>query len=201
MSEFRFLLLYILMSMASCMYAQGNCQKVSPMKILQKERVKEFSFTMYYHTRTMNHKYGNIYLKGCIKHGTTRLYLNKLQDSNRKKAKWVKHFFNTSVIMEDSLTRLIDSLFISKRVPPILEKEKLDIMRYDEQNCLQIMVKRKKEYERYVFYFGDYLQTQITSDVKVTYSPQMIKLLKMIEIVVKNETARIKEDVLFPKKS
>ena len=91
--------LYILMSMASCMYAQGNCQKVSPMKILQKERVKEFSFTMYYHTRTMNHKYGNIYLKGCIKHGTTRLYLNKLQDSNRKKAKWVKHYFNTSVIM------------------------------------------------------------------------------------------------------
>ena len=189
------------MSMASCMYAQGNCQKVSPMKIFQKERVKEFSFTMYYHTRTMNHKYGNIYLKGCIKHGTTRLYLNKLQDSNRKKAKWVKHYFNTSVIMEDSLTRLIDSLFISKRVPPILEKEKLDIMRYDEQNCLQIMVKRKKEYERYVFFFGDYLQTQITSDVKVTYSPQMIKLLKMIEIVVKNETARIKEDVLFPKKS
>lgn len=94
MSEFRFLLLYILMSMASCMYAQGNCQKVSPMKIFQKERVKEFSFTMYYHTRTMNHKYGNIYLKGCIKHGTTRLYLNKLQDSNRKKAKWVKHYFN-----------------------------------------------------------------------------------------------------------
>lgn len=199
MSKQRFMQLCILMSIAFHMYAQGDCQQVSLFEIFQKEQVKDVSFAMYYHTRTMNYKYGYIYLKGCVKHGSTRLCINELQDSNRKKTKWTKHYFKTSVAMENSLIKLIDSLFISKRVTPILKKERLDVMRYDEQNCLQIKIKHKKEYEKYDFYFGDYLQTQITSDVEVTYSPQMIKLLRLMEIIVNNELVRIKEIKLSSK--
>ena len=181
MSKLRFMLFSILFSMETNIYAQGDCQQASLVDIFQKERIKDVSFAMYYHTRTMNHKFGNVYFKGCAKHGSIKLCINELQESNRGKPKWIKHYFKAPVTMEDSLIKLIDSLFLSKRIPPILKKEKLGIMRYDEQNYFQIKIKHKKEYEKYDFYFGDYVQTQTISDARVTYSPQMIKLLSLIE--------------------
>lgn len=198
MSKLRFMLFCVLMSMVSNMYAQGDCLQASLVEIFQKEQVKDVSFAMYYHTRTMNHKFGDIYLKGRVKHGSTRLCINELQDSYRK-TKWIKYYFKPSIAMEDSLMKLIDSLFLSKSVPPILKKEELDMIRYDEQNCFQVKIKHKKEYEKYDFYFGDYLQTQIASDIRVTYSPQMIKLLRLIENIVEKELSIIKENILSPK--
>ena len=181
-----FILFVFLFSLVSSTNAQSNCLRESLIGIFQKERIKEFSFVMDYPTRTMYHRYGYIYLKGYVKHGNLRLTLHELQDTNGKKAKWVKHSLYVPIILEDSLIRLSDSLFFSKRIPPILKKERLDIIRYDEQNILQIKIKRKKKYENYDIYFGDYSPVQIISDTEVTYSSQMIKWLKLIETIIDN---------------
>ena len=181
-----FILFVFFISLVSSTNAQSNCLRDSLIEIFQKERIKEFSFVMHYPTLTMIHKYGFIYLKGYVRHGALKLYLHELQDINRKKAKWVKHFLYVPIILEDSLIRLSDSLFFSKRIPPILKKERLDIIRYDEQNILQIKIKRKKKYENYDIYFGDYSPVQIISDTEVTYSSQMIKWLKLIETIIDN---------------
>lgn len=182
-----FILFVFLFSLASSTYAQSEYLRDSLIGIFQKERIKDFSFVMDYSTLTMIHKYGFIYLKGYVRHGALKLYLHELQDINRKKAKWVKHSLYVPIILEDSLIRLSDSLFFSRRIPPILKKERLDIIRYDEQNFLQIKIKRKKKYENYDIYFGDYSPVQIISDTEVTYSSQMIKWLKLLETIIESQ--------------
>ena len=187
MSKLRFLLLVILMSMINSMYAQNRYLRDSLFETLQKERINSFSFAMYYNTRTMRRKYGYVNLKGHFKHGSIKLNLNKLQETNRKKAKWTHHSFNAPVCLEDSLIRLINLHFISEKIPAIRKMERNDTLLYEDMNCFRIKVKRKGRDKTLEYLFSDYSQLQRISDKTILYSPSMIELFKLIDDIIRNE--------------
>lgn len=166
------------------MYAQRCCLRDSLFENLQKERINSFSFAMYYNTRTMRNKYGYVSLEGRIKHGSIKLYLNRLQQTNRKRTRWVHHSFNAPVYLEDSLLRLISLLFISEKIPAIQKLEWNDTLLYEDMNCFRIKFKRKGREKTLDYYFSDYSQQQIISDKTILYSPSMIELFKLIENII-----------------
>lgn len=184
MSKLRLFILFILMSIMHSMYGQNRCLRDSLFQILQKEHINSFSFAMYYNTRTIRHKYGYVNLKGRIKPGSIKLYLNKLQETNKKKARWVHHSFNAPVYLEDSLLRLISLLFISEKIPAIQKLEWNDTLLYEDMNCFRIKFKRKGREKTLDYYFSDYSQQQIISDKTILYSPSMIELFKLIENII-----------------
>ena len=187
MSKLRLLILLFLMSMIHSMYAQKRCLRDSLFENLQKERINSFSFAMYYNTRTMRRKYGYVNLKGRIKHGSIQLCLNKLQETNMEKTKWVHHSFNAPVCLEDSLIRLIHLLFISEKIPAIRKMEWNETLLYEDMNCFRIKFKRKGREETLEYLFSDYSQQQIISDKTILYSPNMIELFKLIDNIIRNE--------------
>lgn len=180
-----YLLLTFFMSIASSAYGQ-NCLRDTLVRHFKENNVKEISFVMYNFTRDRIHRYGYVNLEGKINAKSIKLHLIELK-TNDTNLKWTKHPFKTSPLLEDSLISLLDSQFVSNRIPFILKKEVLDLTRYEDLNCLSVWIKRKGKNEKHDFFFGDYSQTQVVSDTMITYSPQMIELFKLLETIIRNE--------------
>ena len=171
----------------------GNNKKInwadSIARHFEDNNVKEISFVMYNFTRDRIHRYGYVNLEGKINAKSMKLYLKELK-TNDTNHKWTKYSFKTSPLLEDSLISLLDSQFVSNRIPFILKKEVLDLTRYEDLNCLSVWIKKKGRNEKHDFFFGDYSQTQVVSDTMITYSPQMIELFRLMETIIRNEINR-----------
>ena len=177
-------ILVIMMSIASSAYCQNNCFRDSIVGHFREQRIKEVSFDICYSTRDKIQEYGYVFLKGNIKHGSLKLSLEELKETRKSKLKWVRHSFETTLNLENSLIRLVDSLFVTKNIPVIQKMEGRDLIEYGDKNKIRVWIKQRGKNEKYEFFFEDYFQTQVIFDSIVTYSSQMISLLKLLERIM-----------------
>ena len=76
---------------------------------------------------------------------------------------------------------------------PVLSIIERNSLIYEDRNILQIITKKKGIYERNDYEFQDYSQKQINETEDVVYSPQMIKLFKTIEEIIKTKVEELRD--------
>ena len=183
-------ILVIMMSITSSAYCQNICFRDSVVGHFREQRIKEVSFDIWYSTRDKIQEYGNVSLKGKIKHGCLKLSLEELKETRNSKLRLVRHSFETTPNLENSIIRLVDSLFVTKNIPVIQKTERRDMIEYGDKNKIRVWMKQRGKSEKFEFFFEDYFQTQVIFDSIVTYSSQMISLLKLLEMVLTLESQK-----------
>jgi hypothetical protein len=179
-----------MMSITSSAYCQNIYFRDSVVGHFREQRIKEVSFDIWYSTRDKIQEYGNVSLKGKIKHGCLKLSLEELKETRNSKLRLVRHSFETTPNLENSIIRLVDSLFVTKNIPVIQKTERRDMIEYGDKNKIRVWMKQRGKSEKFEFFFEDYFQTQVIFDSIVTYSSQMISLLKLLEMVLTLESQK-----------
>ena len=194
MNKYRSILLMILIIISANAYCQNYSVKDSVFCNLKMNKIEELSFRMFYFTRPKVWDYGHVYLEGSLKKGEFVVCLFDLEASPKtEKNIWVKYPIKLSTEGENSLIKQIDALFISKTVQPVLSIIERNSLIYEDRNILQIITKKKGIYERNDYEFQDYSQKQINETEDVVYSPQMIKLFKTIEDIIKIKVKELRD--------